>query len=96
MLNGEFHKELLDRVSGHRPVFLDSSMAHAAWVNSEALRRAGITRDTPNPAGGEIMRGADGEPTGWLKEDAAIRLVQDKIPAPSPEESQGVAAGGHS
>ncbi len=88
MLNGEFHKEVLDRVSGHRPVFLDSSMAHAAWVNSEALHRAGITRDTPNPAGGEIMRGADGEPTGWLKEDAAIRLVQDKIPAPSPDESK--------
>jgi predicted amidohydrolase YtcJ len=87
MPNGEFHKEPLDRVSGRRPVFLDSSMAHAAWVNSEALRRAGITRDTPNPAGGEIVRGVDGEATGWLKEEAAIRLVQTKIPAPSPEES---------
>jgi predicted amidohydrolase YtcJ len=87
MPNGEFHKELLDRVSGHRPVFLDSSMAHAAWVNSEALRRAGITRNTLNPAGGEIVRGKDGEPTGWLKEEAAIRLVQSKIAAPSPRES---------
>ena len=70
MPNGEFHKEAIDRVSGRHPVFLDSSMAHAAWVNSEALQRAGITRDTPNPAGGEIVRGADGEPTGWLKEEA--------------------------
>jgi len=86
MPNGEFHKEVLDRVSGRRPVFLDSSMAHAAWVNGEGLRRAGITRDTPNPAGGEIVRGADGEPTGWLKEEAAIRLVQAKIPPPSPAE----------
>ena len=85
--NGEFHKESLDRVSGHRPVFLDSSMAHAAWVNSEALRRAGITRNTLNPAGGEIVRGKDGEPTGWLKEEAAIRLVQNKIAGPSPRES---------
>lgn len=80
---GEFHKEMLDAVSGSRPVFLDSSMAHAAWVNSEALRRAGIGRDTPNPAGGEIVRGADGEPTGWLKEEAAIQLVQEKIPPAS-------------
>lgn len=85
LANGEFHKETLDRASDHRPVFLDSSMAHAAWVNSEALRRAGITRETANPAGGEIVRGADGEPTGWLKEDAAIRLVQEKIPPPSPD-----------
>ena len=85
--NGEFHKEDLDRVSGERPVFLDSSMAHAAWVNSAALRRAGITRDTPNPAGGEIVRGADGEATGWLKEEAAIRLVQAKIPPPTPAAS---------
>jgi predicted amidohydrolase YtcJ len=83
MPEGEFHKEMLDAVSGSRPVFLDSSMAHAAWVNSEALRRAGIGRDTPNPAGGEIVRAADGEPTGWLKEEAAIRLVQDKIPPAS-------------
>jgi predicted amidohydrolase YtcJ len=88
MPNGEFHKEALDRASGRRPVFLDSSMAHAAWVNSEALRRAGITRDTPNPVGGEIVRGADGEPTGWLKEDAAIQLVQAKIPAPSRAETR--------
>ena len=88
MPNGEFHKEALDRASGRRPVFLDSSMAHAAWVNSEALHRAGITRDTPNPAGGEIVHGADGEPTGWLKEEAAIHMVQDKIPAPSPDESK--------
>jgi predicted amidohydrolase YtcJ len=88
MPNGEFHKEILDRVSGTRPVFLDSSMAHAAWVNTEALRRAGITRVTPDPVGGEIVRGSDGEPTGWLKEMAAIRLVQDKIPAPKSDETK--------
>ncbi len=82
--NGEFHKEGLDRVSGAHPVMLNSGMAHAAWANSAALARAGITRATPNPPGGEIVRGADGEPTGWLKEDAAIKLVTDKIPAPTP------------
>ncbi len=82
MPGGEFHKETLDSVVKNRPVFLNSGMAHAAWANSEALRRAGITRDTPNPAGGEIVHGPDGEPTGWLKEDAAINLVQEKIPPP--------------
>jgi len=87
--NGEFHKELLDRVSPKRPVLLDSSMAHAAWVNSAALRRAGITRDTPNPAGGEIVRGPDGEATGWLKEESAIHLVLDKVPKPAPREAEG-------
>ncbi len=85
---GEFHKELLDRVSPNRPVLLDSSMAHAAWVNDAALRRAGITRDTPNPAGGEIVRGPDGEATGWLKEESAIHLVLDKIPKPKPREAE--------
>jgi predicted amidohydrolase YtcJ len=86
--HGEYAKEIIDKVSGAHPVFLDSSMAHAAWVNSEALRRAGITRDTPNPAGGEIVHGANGEPTGWLKEEAAIKLVQDKIPEPKPADTK--------
>ena len=88
LIHGEFHKEILDRVSENHPVFLGSSMAHAAWVNSEALRRAGITRDTPNPAGGEIVHSTDGEPTGWLKEDAAIRLVQSRIPPPRPADTK--------
>ena len=87
-LPGEFHKEILDRISPERPVFLGSSMAHAAWVNSAALRRAGITRDTANPAGGEIVRGSDGEPTGWLKEEAAAELVRAKIPPPSPADAK--------
>jgi predicted amidohydrolase YtcJ len=96
MPNGEFHKELLDRISAERPVFLDSSMAHAAWVNSAALRRAGINRDTPNPPGGEIVHDAKGEPTGWLKEEPAIRLVQKSIPDPTPaENSAALLAGIH-
>jgi predicted amidohydrolase YtcJ len=86
---GEYRKEIIDRISGAHPVFLDSSMAHAAWVNSEALRRAGITRDTPNPSGGQIVRDASGEPTGWLKEEAAIKLVLDKIPAPGTADTKG-------
>ena len=81
-------KEVLDKVSPDRPVFLGSSMAHAAWVNSDALRLAGITRDTVNPAGGEIVRDSGGEPTGWLKEEAAAELVRSKIPQPSPADAK--------
>jgi predicted amidohydrolase YtcJ len=83
-----FHKEILDRVVPDRPVLLTSGMAHAAWANSAALKLAGITRNTPNPAGGEIVRGPDGEPTGWLKEDAAIDPVIARIPPPTREENK--------
>lgn len=78
-------KEPLDRVCPDRPVFLQSHDIHAAWVNTEALRRCGITRDTPDPAGGEIVRGADGEPTGVLLEKA-VRLVESQLPRESAEE----------
>jgi predicted amidohydrolase YtcJ len=94
MPNGEFHHDMLDGISGGHPVLLNSGMAHAAWANSEALRRAGITRSTPNPAGGEIVRGSDGEPTGWLKEDAAVSLVASKVPKPAPAELKAALLGG--
>ncbi|WP_296746895.1 amidohydrolase [Mesorhizobium sp.] len=67
---GGFHKSLLDQVVADRPVFFRSGMAHAAWVNSKAMELAGITRDTPDPQGGQIVRDESGEPTGWLKEKA--------------------------
>ncbi len=56
-----------------------------ALANSAALRMAGVTRGTKDPAGGLIVRGKDGEPTGILK-DAAISLVSRFIPEPSMEE----------
>ena len=59
----------LDPVSGDHPVILVRSCGHIAVANSEALRRAGIGRDTPDPPGGIIER-RDGEPTGVLKESA--------------------------
>jgi predicted amidohydrolase YtcJ len=49
---------------------LDSVDGHTLWVNSLALQRAGITRDTPDPVGGEIDRDESGEPTGILRESA--------------------------
>jgi predicted amidohydrolase YtcJ len=63
----------LDAVSGERPVLLHSKDYHALWVNSAALREAGVTRDTPDPAGGRIERDAAGEPNGIVREHA-VRL----------------------
>ena len=63
----------LDAVSGERPVLLHSQDYHALWVNSAALREAGVTRATPDPAGGRIERDATGEPTGVVREHA-VRL----------------------
>ncbi|WP_426756860.1 amidohydrolase [Myxococcus sp. Y35] len=64
------------------PVFLTRVDHHAAWVNGEALRRAGITRDTPDPEGGRILKDAQGEPTGVLV-DNAMDVVAAAMPPPS-------------
>ena len=73
----------LDTVSGDRVAALSSVDGHTIWANSVALQRAGITRDTPDPVGGEIVRDADGEPTGILRESAQELLdviEQDQAP----------------
>lgn len=61
----------LDAVVPHRPACLSSVDGHSAWVNTEALRRAGIDAATPDPIGGRIERDAAGTPTGLLRETAA-------------------------
>jgi len=64
-------KELIDGVSPDNPVVLNRTDGHSALVNSYVLRLSGITRDTPEPFGGEIVKDpVTGEPTGILKESA--------------------------
>lgn len=75
----------LDALYPTTPVYLSRVDGHAAWVNGEALRRAGITAATADPAGGRIVRDAKGEPTGVLI-DNAMDLV--KLPSPSDQELQ--------
>ena len=75
----------LDRLFPSTPVFLTRVDGHAAWVNGEALRRAGITAKTPDPKGGRIIRDANGEPTGVLI-DNAVQLVYGKLPPLQPEQ----------
>jgi predicted amidohydrolase YtcJ len=73
----------LDRVHAS-PVYLDSLDVHAAWVNSAALAVARVTRATPDPPGGRIVRDAAGDPTGLLLE-RAVELVARVLPSPSAE-----------
>ena len=75
----------LDRVVPDRPACFDNRDGHGAWVNSQALARAGITATTPDPPHGRIERDRDGNPTGTLHE-SAVDLVKRLIPEPTPEE----------
>ena len=76
------NKKDLDQIAPNNPVYLVRVDGHVAWVNSAALRAAGIDRNTKNLEGGEIERDASGEATGILKETAQ-GLVSRLIPPPS-------------
>lgn len=78
-------RQQLDTVSPAHPVVLERADGHAVVANSVALRLAGVTRDTPNPSGGEILRDAAGEPTGMLV-DRAMALVLRLVPPATPAE----------
>lgn len=82
----------LDAVARDRPMIFAHISGHVAIANSKALELAGISKQTPNPAGGEIERDASGEPTGMLKEGAAMALVRAKVPPVSNEKRRrGIA-----
>jgi len=72
----------LDAKHPTTPVVLSRIDGHASWVNSEALRRANITRATKDPEGGRILRDSAGEPTGILV-DNAMNLVTRVLPPPT-------------
>jgi predicted amidohydrolase YtcJ len=72
-------KAELDALFPDRPVYLESSFGHAAWVNSRALAIAGVTRSTPDPPDGVIERDPAGEPGGTLR-DSAMLLVKSRVP----------------
>ncbi len=79
-------RQLLDGVAPEHPVVLTRRDGHVIWVNSQALRRAGVDEDTPEPSGGVLERNSEtGQPTGILKEEA-MHLVCDAIPSPSAKE----------
>ena len=61
----------LSKVSPANPVLLTHASGHASFANGLAMKLSGISRDTKNPAGGEILTDASGNPTGLLRETAA-------------------------
>ena len=73
-------KALLDEVSKDVPIFFRHVTGHTGIANSKALEIAGITRDTPDPAGGIIGHDANGEPNGILEGIPAQTLVRSHIP----------------
>jgi predicted amidohydrolase YtcJ len=76
----------LDAVVPDRPVKLSAADYHTAWVNSRALQLAGIDSDVADPPLGQIVRRADGSPSGMLVEWGAIELVDRLIPEPDADE----------
>jgi predicted amidohydrolase YtcJ len=79
-------KEWIDSVSAEHPVFVNRYDGHMGLANSMALKLAGISKNTPNPPGGEIVKDPKtGEPTGILR-DEATNLIFKVIPKPSEKE----------
>lgn len=79
------HHRVLDRVAPENPVMLGRVDGHALWVNKRALQIAGISRKTPDPPGGRIVRDANGEPTGVLVDNAEL-LMAAVVPPPTQQE----------
>jgi predicted amidohydrolase YtcJ len=77
----------LDAAVPDRPASAGRVDGHAMWVNTKALEAAGITRETSDPAGGRILRRADGSPSGVLV-DNAMDLVSKVLPTPSPADRE--------
>ena len=76
-------RKILDQAVDERPALVTSEDGNVAWANSKALQLAGITRKTPNPASGIVVKDRrTGEPTGVLKDDA-VDLVMRVLPQPS-------------
>jgi predicted amidohydrolase YtcJ len=78
-------RELIDPVTHDTPVFVSRYDGHMGVANSAALRAAGINAQTPDPPGGTIVRDAQGNPTGALK-DAAQDLLYKAVPPLSQDE----------
>lgn len=78
-------RQELDQVAKDREVYLMNASGHGGVVNSHTLEKYGVTRDTPNPPGGEYVRDADGDLTGELS-DAACNILTG---------AEGVKVGNH-
>lgn len=66
---------MIDAAVADVPVYLQANDYHSCWVNSAAIAELGVTRETPDPPGGALSRGADGAPDGMFYETAAQQIV---------------------
>jgi predicted amidohydrolase YtcJ len=69
--------ESLSRVSPNNPVLLTHASGHASFANAKAMELSGITKTTPNPPGGDVLKDAAGNPTGLLRETASRLIKRD-------------------
>ena len=82
-------KEILDAVAPNNPVRLSRADGHSVWVNSYVIKRSGITKDTPDPPNGTIVKDpVTGEPTGIFKEGASRLLKIESAVKLTPQEQQ--------
>ncbi len=79
------HRKWLDEVVPDRPAYMQGYDGHTGWANTKALELAGIMRGTRDPENGVIVRDAQGEATGALKE-AAQGVVRRLLPRPTDED----------
>jgi predicted amidohydrolase YtcJ len=92
--NGVPTREQLDAAVPDRPAIMRCFDAHSIWANSKALAAAHITKDTPDPPNGVIVRDPNtGEPTGLLKEAPAMALMNAVVPKVSREEQRRAIKG---
>lgn len=91
--NRFLNKGDLDPFSPNHPVVANRAGEHSIVANSKAMEIAGITRDTPDPDGGQILKDENGELTGMFV-DNAMALIRDHIPAPSrAQDKRSIQAG---
>ncbi len=84
-VDGLPHHDALSAVSPDNPVILVHASGHASFANAHAMRLAGIDASTPDPEGGEIVRGIDGAPIGAFRETAAGLLAPAREGSPEPD-----------
>ena len=78
-------RELLDQIAPDIPVLVSHASGHMGAANSRALEQAGITQNTPDPDGGKIGRDENGDPNGYLEENAFMVMGAAVPPASEAE-----------
>lgn len=86
--------EALSRVSPDNPVLLTHASGHATFANARAMEVSGVTRETPNPSGGDFLKDANGNPTGLFRETAS-RLIRSGSGEPRRTAEEEVARARH-